>query len=176
MPDALGYVEAFAEIVEQAADLGARVDSIVLASGSGGTQAGLIAGAKLLSPHTRILGVTVYAPASKVTDYILPVANETLRLLDQPLTVEADEVLVLEDYLGEGYGVFNRGVGDAIGMLAQSEGLLLDPVYTGKSMTALIDLMEKGYFTEGENILFLHTGGTPALFPYRSKILDHLET
>jgi D-cysteine desulfhydrase family pyridoxal phosphate-dependent enzyme len=171
---ALGYVEAFVEIVEQAADLGARVDSIVLASGSGGTQAGLLAGAKLLSPHTRVLGVSVYASAEKVTGYVLPVANGALELLDSAARVESDDVLVLDDYLAEGYGVFNEGVGEAIKLLAQTEGLLLDPVYTGKSMSALIDLIDKGYFREGENILFVHTGGTPALFPYRSKILEHL--
>lgn len=171
---ALGYVEAFLEIVEQAADLGARVDAIVLASGTGGSQAGLLAGARLLSPHTRIVGVTVYAPAAKVRGYVLPVANGALELLGSTARVEPGEVLVLDDYIGEGYGVFNRGVGDAIRLVAQSEGLLLDPVYTGKSMSALIDLLQKDYFKEGENILFVHTGGTPALFPYRSEILDHL--
>jgi D-cysteine desulfhydrase family pyridoxal phosphate-dependent enzyme len=171
---ALGYVEAFLEIVEQAADVGARIDSIVLASGTGGTQAGLLAGAKLVSPHIRVVGVSVYATGGQVAEYILPVANGALEHLGSSARVEGEEVLVLDDYIGEGYGVFNAAVGEAIRRLARSEGLLLDPVYTGKSMTALIDLMNKGYFTEGENVLFLHTGGTPALFPYRSQILDHL--
>jgi len=171
---ALGYMLAFVEIVEQAADLGARIDSIVLASGSGGTQAGLLAAAKLLSPHTRIIGVTVYASAAKVTQYVLPVANGVLTKLGSTVRVERQDVLVLEDYLREGYGVFNEEVGEAIKLAARTEGLLLDPVYTGKAMTGLIDLIQKGYFREGENILFLHTGGTPALFPYKSRILDHL--
>ncbi len=171
---ALGYIEAFVEIVEQAANVGARVDSIVLASGSGGTQAGLIAGAKLLAPHTRVLGVSVYATAEKVKGYILPVANGALELLGSKARVEPEDVLVVDEYLGDGYGVFNERVGDAIRLLAVGEGLLLDPVYTGKSMGALLDLIDKGYFQEGENILFLHTGGTPALFPYRTEILDHI--
>jgi len=170
----LGYVEAFVELAEQAEQMGVGIDSIVLATGSGGTQAGLLAGAKLLSPATRIVGISVYAGKEKAAGYVRSAANSTLELLGSSVRVAKDDVIVLDDYLMEGYGVFVPEVGDAIGLIAESEGLLLDPVYTGKSMTAMLDLIEKGYFREGENVVFLHTGGTPALFPYRKQVLDHL--
>ncbi len=87
--------------------------------------------------------------------------------------VSDQEVIVLDDYVGEGYGILNDRVTDAIGLVAREEGVLLDPVYTGKSMAGLLDLAGKGYF-ENEKVVFLHTGGTPALFPYRAGLLAAL--
>jgi len=171
---ALGYVESFIEIVEQSEKLGIGFDAVVLASGSGGTQAGLLVGAKLLAPATRIVGITVYGSAAKVTQYVRSVADRTLELLGESTRVSDNDVIVFDEYLDQGYGVFNDDVGEAIRVVARSEGLLLDPVYTGKSVAGMLDLMRKGYFKAGRNILFLHTGGTPALFPYRSQLLEHL--
>jgi D-cysteine desulfhydrase family pyridoxal phosphate-dependent enzyme len=171
---ALGYVEAFVEIAEQANALGVHIDSVVLPTGSAGTQAGLLVGAKLLSPDTRIVGITVAGGKAMVSGYVRSIAQQTGEALGISLDVTDDDVIVFEDYLGKGYGIFSDDIGNAIHLFARSEGLLLDPVYTGKAATGMVDLMDKGYFTEGENILMLHTGGTPALFPYRGPILEHL--
>jgi D-cysteine desulfhydrase family pyridoxal phosphate-dependent enzyme len=171
---ALGYVEGFVEIAEQAAALGVHIDSVVLPTGSAGTQAGLLVGAKLLSPDTRIVGITVAGGQAMVSGYVRSIAQQTGDALGVSLDIADDDVIVLEDYLGEGYGIFSDDIGNAIHLFARTEGLLLDPVYTGKAATGMVDLMAKNYFTEGETILFLHTGGTPALFPYRAPILEHL--
>ncbi|MHC4356573.1 MAG: pyridoxal-phosphate dependent enzyme, partial [Planctomycetota bacterium] len=156
------------------AALGVHIDSVVLPTGSAGTQAGLLVGAKLLSPDTRIVGITVAGGQAMVSGYVRSIAQQTGDALGVSLDIADDDVIVLEDYLGEGYGIFSDDIGNAIHLFARTEGLLLDPVYTGKAATGMVDLMAKNYFTEGETILFLHTGGTPALFPYRAPILEHL--
>jgi len=89
--------------------------------------------------------------------------------------VPDNEIIVFEDYLREGYGVFNDDVGAALRLVAETEGVLLDPVYTGKAMAGMLDLMKKDYFADGENIVFLHSGGTPALFPYRGQVSNALK-
>jgi D-cysteine desulfhydrase family pyridoxal phosphate-dependent enzyme len=171
---ALGYVVAFAELMDQAAALGFRPDAVILATGSAGTQAGLVAGAKMVSPETRIVGVSVAGSADVVSGYVQTIAEAVLRELGEDGEVADEDVLVLDDYLGEGYGILNQGVVDAVGMVAREEGVLLDPVYTGKSMAGFLDLAERGYFRDGESVVFLHTGGTPALFPYREGMLSGL--
>jgi D-cysteine desulfhydrase family pyridoxal phosphate-dependent enzyme len=171
---ALGYVVAFAELMDQTAALGFSPDSVVLATGSAGTQAGLVAGAKILSPRTRIVGVSVAGPADVVSGYVKTIAGAVLRELGEEEEVADEEVVVLDDYLGEGYGILNQDVVKAVGLVAREEGVLLDPVYTGKSMAGFLDLTGRGYFREGENVVFLHTGGTPALFPYREGMLAGL--
>lgn len=169
---ALGYVRAFAEIMEQASAMGFTPDTVLLATGSAGTQAGLLVGAKILSPSTRVVGISVAGSTEDVSGYVKSIAAATLDELDAPGPVNDDEVVVLDDYLGEGYGVLNAQITQAIGMVAREEGLLLDPVYTGKSMAALLDLAGKGFFRDGENVVFIHTGGTPAIFPYREGLLQ----
>jgi L-cysteate sulfo-lyase len=171
---ALGYVVAFAELLEQAQARGFTPDTVVLATGSAGTQAGLLAGAKLLSPETRIVGISVAGSAKDITGYVKTITEAVLDELGEGGGVSDQEVIVFDDYLGEGYGVLNEDITHAIGLLARKEGVLLDPVYTGKAMSGLIDLAGKGYFGE-EEVVFLHTGGTPALFPYRDGILRALQ-
>lgn len=171
---AIAYVKAFAELLDQAAADGVRIDSVVLATGSGSTQAGLLVGAKLLSPSTRIVGVTVYASKQKMTEYVRSISEATIQQLDASIELLDEEIIVFEDYLKDGYGVFNDEVGAALRLVAESEGVLLDPVYTGKAMAGMLDLMEKDYFGDGENVVFLHSGGTPALFPYRDQISKSL--
>jgi len=170
---ALGYVSAFAELLEQTQARGFTPESVVLATGSAGTQAGLLAGAKLLSPETRIIGISVAAPAEVVSSYVKDITEEALSDLGEPQEVSHQDVVVFDDYLGEGYGVLTKEVSDAVGLVAREEGVLLDPVYTGKAMTGLLDLAGRGYFRERE-VVFLHTGGTPALFPYRDGLLANL--
>lgn len=167
---AIAYVNAFAELLEQAESDGVRIDSVVLATGSGSTQAGLLVGARLLSPATRIIGVTVYASAQKMLEYVRSISQAALRQLDSSIEVRDEDIIVYEDYLKEGYGIYNDEVDAALHLLAESEGILLDPVYTGKAMAGMLDLMRKGCFEDGENVVFLHSGGTPALFPYRGQM------
>lgn len=169
---ALGYVRAFAEIMEQASAMGFTPDTVLLATGSAGTQAGLLVGAKILSPSTRVVGISVAGSAEDVSGYVKSIAEATLDEVDAPGPVMDDEVVVLDDYLAEGYGVLNDQITQAIGLVAREEGLLLDPVYTGKSMAALLDLAGKGFFQDGEKVVFIHTGGTPAIFPYREGLLQ----
>ena len=172
---AISYVRAFAELFDQAKADGLRIDSIVMATGSGSTQAGLLVGAKLLSPGTRVVGVSVYASKSKMFEYVRSVADATISLLGAPIELNDDDIIVFDEYIRAGYGVFNEDVGNALHMVAETEGVLLDPVYTGKAMVGMLDLMDKDYFGDGEHIVFLHSGGTPALFPYRDHIAKSLD-
>jgi D-cysteine desulfhydrase family pyridoxal phosphate-dependent enzyme len=172
---AIAYVNAFVELFDQASAEGVRIDSVVLATGSGSTQAGLLVGAKIVSPATRVVGVTVYSSKQKMSEYVRSISEATIKQLGVSAELSDEEVIVFEDYLKEGYGVFNGDVGSALRIVAESEGVLLDPVYTGKAMAGMLDLMEKNYFADGENVVFLHSGGTPALFPYRGQIAGSLK-
>jgi D-cysteine desulfhydrase family pyridoxal phosphate-dependent enzyme len=171
---ALGYVLGFMELFEQARERGLTLGTVVLATGSAGTQAGLLVGARLLSPSTRVVGISVAAPSAAVTAYVKTIANATLAELGEEPSVAEEDVIVTDDYLGEGYGIMNQAVVDAVAFVAREEGVLLDPVYTGKAMAGTMDLAEKGFFLRGEPVVFLHTGGTPALFPYRGELLENL--
>ncbi len=171
---ALGYVRGFVELLHQAREAGFEPDTVLLATGSAGTQAGLLVGAKLLSPRTRVVGISVAAPAADVSLYVKRIGDAALRELGSELTLDPSDIIVLDEYIGAGYGVMNQGVTDALALVAREEGLLLDPVYTGKAMAGLLDLAGRAYFQEGEEVVFLHTGGTPALFPYRNEIMGTL--
>ena len=171
---AIGYVNAFVEILEQASQLDIRFDSIVHATGSGATQAGLVVGARILAPGTRVIGICVSDDEETMAGYVKTIADQTFDLLDQECETAEEDIIVKDDYLREGYGVLNKEVTGSISMLAEQEGILLDPVYTGKAMTGLLDLLGKGFFRKGENIIFLHSGGTPALFPYREGIVEDI--
>ena len=163
----LGYVEAFDEISAQARAMGLEVDAIVHATSSGGTQAGLVAGAALAGSAARIMGVNVYKSSS--ADIAATVHLQTLDtitlLKGAPLVIE-DRIHVIDGYVGEGYGIPSDAMREAILMAAQTEGLLLDPVYSGKGMAALIGHVRRGKFTRGQTVVFLHTGGVAALAAY----------
>ncbi len=167
---AISYVSAYAELTEQAEKMGVDVDFVIHASGSGGTQAGLVVGAKALSDDARVIGVSVSEPKNTYTDYVLDIATDTVSALDLELEVEKNDVVVFDEYLREGYGEVNKEVADAIRFMSMKEGIFLDPVYTGKAMVALIDLVKKGYFQKDDNVVFFHTGGTAALFPNKHKL------
>jgi len=171
---AIAYMEAFLELYEQALAEKIKIDSIVIATGSGSTQAGLIVGAKILSPKTKIVGISVSEDKKTMRKYVKSIAEHTLSEINIKEKIEDEEIIIFDDYLKEGYGVLNQEVAQAIAFLAREEGIFLDPVYTGKAMAGMLDLIKKEYFKEGENIVFLHTGGTPALFPYREKFMFFL--
>lgn len=163
----LGYVDAFDEIMGQADAMGLSVDAIVLGSSSGGTQAGLIAGATLADSATRIMGVNVYKKhGADIASAVHALAIETLHFLGVPLIDLSSRVHVIDGYQGEGYGLPSDAMREAVTLTAQTEGLLLDPVYAGKAMAGLIGHVRKGKFTRDQTVVFLHTGGTAALSAY----------
>lgn len=172
---AISYTKAFLEIFKEAKKKKIKVDHIVLATGSGGTQAGLIVGAKSLGANTKIVGISVSRDKAPVKEYIAEIACGTADALGLRMTVSPEEVIVYDDYIGEGYGILNQETADAIRLTAKKEGIILDPVYSGKAMAGLINLTRKGYFKKGEVVIFLHTGGTPALFVYKKELLELLK-
>ena len=163
---ALGYVNAALELVHQSAEMGLRIDHLVHATGSAGTQAGLVAGLKALHSPIALLGIGVRAPQDKQERMVHDLACRTWELLGLPGTVPREAVRANCDYVGGGYGVPTPGMAEAITLLARTEGILLDPVYSGKGMAGLIDLIRQGRFAKDENVVFLHTGGSVALFGY----------
>ncbi len=166
---AAAYAFAMQELLDQKADL----DWIVFPSSSGGTQAGLVVGGQMFGYQGRILGISIDNPALNLQERVAMLAGETARALGGSSKFSPDEILVNDNYLGAGYGVMGEPEAEALNLFAQQEGLLLDPVYTGRAAAGLIDLIRSGFFTADQNVLFWHTGGTPALFahPYLEKIL-----
>ncbi|MBP6010972.1 MAG: D-cysteine desulfhydrase family protein [Alphaproteobacteria bacterium] len=163
----LGYVDAFDEIAAQAEALGLAVDAIVHGSSSGGTQAGLVAGATLADSATRIMGVNVYKKhGADIGGAVHTLALETLHLLGVSLLDVSSRVQVIDGYQGSAYGIPTDAMREAVELTARTEGLLLDPVYAGKAMAALIGEVRKGAWRQEQTVVFLHTGGTAALSAY----------
>lgn len=171
---AISYTSAFLEIMEQTEAQEASPDYVVMATGSGSTQAGLAAGAQITASSTKIVGISVSGDRAEVSRCVETIAGQTAAEFGAASANGKGSAIVFDDYIGDGYGMLNQQTADAIQLVAETEGILLDPVYTGKAMVGLIDLIEKGYFKKGDNIVFLHTGGTPALFPYREQILNYI--
>jgi len=163
---ALGYVTCALELVAQANDSGLLIDCVVHATGSAGTQAGLVAGLQGARAGIPVLGIGVRAPRPAQEQRVFELAVQTAELLDVAGAVSRDSVVANCDYVGAGYGVPTDGMIEAVTLLARTEGILLDPVYTGKGMAGLIDLVRRGHFTKGQNIVFVHTGGSVGLFGY----------
>ena len=168
---ASAYVQGMDEMVRQTLDMGLTPDHIVLASGSGGTQAGMITGARAFNYRGRILGISVGALSEDLGRIICDLAQLTAGHLGLRFEIDPDTVHVNDDYIGGGYSVMGEAEREAIRLVARTEGLLVDPVYTGRAMAGLIDLIGKGEFSRGETVLFWHTGGTPALFAYADQLL-----
>ena len=165
---ALGYVVSALELVAQANEQGLRIDHVVHATGSTGTQAGLVVGLEGSNSHLPVLGISVRAPREKQEENVRSLARQTWERLGIRGEFPEASVVVNSDYVGEGYGLPTEGMVDAVRLLARHEGILLDPVYTGKAFAGLVDLIRKGHFRKGENLVFLHTGGATGLFAYRS--------
>ncbi|MEQ8802983.1 MAG: D-cysteine desulfhydrase [Haliea sp.] len=165
---ALGYVNAALELLQQANDAGLRIDGIVHATGSAGTQAGLVAGMVAMNCGIPVLGIGVRAPADNQHANVLKLARQTATHLQTRDMPAPEDVQVNCNYVGEGYGLPTQGCIEAIHLMSRLEGILLDPVYSAKGMAGLIDLVHKGRFTRDQNIVFLHTGGAQALHGYRT--------
>ena len=168
---ALGYVECALELNAQINQQSLGFDRLVHATGSTGTQAGLIAGLEGLHAGLPVLGICVRNPRQKQIEAVHGLVSKTTHKLGIP-DIGIDRVDADDGYVGEGYGIPNEGTLEAIHLLAKTEGILLDPVYSGKGMAGLIDHVRKGTFSKNEKILFLHTGGSTALFAYEKMLLD----
>nr|WP_245990075.1 D-cysteine desulfhydrase [Litoreibacter meonggei] len=163
---ALGYVNCARELAEQATDIGLKVDALVHATGSSGTQAGLVTGLAAIRSEIHLLGIGVRAPRDKQEQMVFDLAQRTADHMGTGLTINRQDVRANCDYVGPGYGLPTSGMIEAVKLLAQTEGLLFDPVYSGKGLDGMIDQIRKGYFDGMENVVFLHTGGSAALFGY----------
>jgi L-cysteate sulfo-lyase len=162
---ALGYVNCAHELVGQANDSGLRIDCIVHATGSSGTQAGLVTGLCAMNAGIPVLGIGTRAARPKQEQMVFDLACRTAGKLGSPGVVRREDVVANSDYVGPGYGLPTEAGIEAIRMFAELEGILLDPVYSGKGAAGLIDLARKGEF-EGRTVVFLHTGGAAGLFGY----------
>ena len=168
---ALGYVACAQELLQQSFDMGLVIDSLVLASGSGGTHAGMVAGMTGANAGVDIVGVSVRAAKQQQEQKILDLARRTAELAGSKHTAQAATVKVLDDYVGDGYSLPTPSMVEAVKLFARLEGVLLDPVYTGKAAAGLIDQVRRGAFPADANVVFLHTGGAPALYAYQDVLL-----
>lgn len=168
---AMGYRQAMHELHEQ----GLNPDWIVFATSSGGTQAGMLLGARETGSCAKILGISVDKPAQELSETIAGIANAGAELLQLETRFHPEEILVNDAYCSAGYGVLTAAEKEALLLFARQEAILLDPVYTGRAAAGLVDLIRHGFFKADEKVLFWHTGGTPALFaePYRGALVKH---
>jgi D-cysteine desulfhydrase family pyridoxal phosphate-dependent enzyme len=165
----LGYYIAAVEMFDQAREIGMRIDHIFVAMGTGGTHAGLLTGAKCLDMATKVHGIAVNKEGSLEALGLPPVeviVNEVGELIGEEPKATPDDVIIDYSYYGEAYGVPTEGCIEAIKLLARTEGIMLDPTYTGKTMAGLIDMIRQGRFGKDENVVFMHTGGYPGIFPH----------
>ncbi len=168
---ALGYAACAAEIMTQSFESGLLFDRIVVASGSAGTHSGLLAGLAALSARVPVIGINVRRERREQEGNVHRLAVATSALLDAPAPARAD-TLALDDWVGPGYSLPTPEMVAAVRLLAQTEGILLDPVYTGKAMAGLIALVRGGVFKPEERVLFVHTGGSPSLHAYARDLRD----
>jgi L-cysteate sulfo-lyase len=169
---ALGYVTCALEMVNQFNTQDLRVDCVVHATGSAGTQAGLVVGLEGTRSQIPVLGIGVRAAKEAQETNVYNLAVKTAELLGVAGSIKRESVMANCDYVGGGYGVPTPGMIEAVTLVARLEGILLDPVYSGKGMAGLIDLCRKGHFKKGENVVFLHTGGAVALYGYMDAFGD----
>lgn len=167
---ALAYAMAAGELAEQAAAIGLRVDHIVVSSSSGGTQGGLVLGCRRYGLPWKVWGISPDLSETDLQETVAAVASSGAALLGEP-PFQPEQIAAVDGYVGPGYGKMTPECRQAIRLVAQTEGLLLDPVYTGKAMAGLVDLARRGTWDRGENVVFWHTGGTPALFAYEDELV-----
>jgi 1-aminocyclopropane-1-carboxylate deaminase/D-cysteine desulfhydrase-like pyridoxal-dependent ACC family enzyme len=166
---AVGYVEAMKELVNQEPSF----DWIIVASSSAGTQAGMVLGAVLTHWNGKILAISIDHSVEDLQLAVSSLANETAALIKEKIRFTPEQILVNADYLGGGYAIAGFAEIEAIKLFAKFEGVLLDPVYTGRAAAGMIDLIKKGFFNKTDRVIFWHTGGAPALFaPPYSQLLQ----
>ncbi|MGB7182793.1 MAG: pyridoxal-phosphate dependent enzyme, partial [Burkholderiaceae bacterium] len=170
---ALGYANAAAELIYQADDMGLKLDRIVHATGSAGTQAGLLAGLYALNAPIEVTGISVRAKQEVQINNVHRLAAETAELIGVRGELPRDMVHAYDDYVGAGYGQPTDEMVAAINLLASQEGIFLDPVYSGKGLAGMIDLIKRGVIKSDEKIVFIHTGGSLGLFAYGQLFSRH---
>jgi len=168
---ATGYVACAEETLAQSFDLGVRIDRVVCASGSGGTHAGLVAGFYGSNSGIAVVGVNVSRKKGPQEDLIYDLASRTAAHVGMVGRLPREIVVCFDEYVGPGYSLPTPSMIEAVQMVARTEAILLDPVYTGKAMAGVIDLVRKGFFKRGEHVLFVHTGGSSALYAYEEVVL-----
>ena len=169
---AMGYVACAQEIMQQMFDMGVNFDHIVVPSGSAGTHAGVISGVVGNNMNIPVTGIDVSRPADVQEGIVSKLAQATLDYIGSGVKLPEGAVKCFGDYYAPGYSLPNEGMVEAVKMFARTEAILLDPVYSGKAASGLIDLVRKGYFPKGSNVLFVHTGGSPALYAYLPTFKD----
>jgi L-cysteate sulfo-lyase len=163
---ALGYVSCAQELMQQADEMGLKIDRVVTATGSAGTQAGLVVGLQGTNARVPVLGIGVRLPKDRQEANVHRLAEDTAEFVGVRGGIDRASVVANCDYVGPGYGQPTPGMTEAVLMLARLEGVLLDPVYSGKGMAGLIDLIRKGEIGRNETVVFLHTGGAVGLYGY----------
>ncbi|MFT5728921.1 MAG: D-cysteine desulfhydrase [Desulforhopalus sp.] len=163
---ATGYVACAQEIQQQLFDTGLTIDHMVVPSGSAGTHAGIAVGMYGTNAGIPVTGINVSRKKELQEGIVLKLAVETAKRVGMRGEMPADQITCFDEYVGPGYSIPTDSMIEAVKLLAQTESILLDPVYSGKAMAGMIDLVRKGHFAEGSNVLFLHTGGSPALYAY----------
>ena len=166
----LGYVVAASEVLEQVQARGIGFDAVVCASGGALTHAGLLVGMRALGEPVPVHGICVRREARQQRVRVAQRATELAAMIGFPKVFAADDVHASDEVHPPGYGLLNEAIGEAISMAARLEALLLDPVYTGKAMAGLVDLVRAGRIAAGSRVLFVHTGGLPAIFSYASRL------
>ena len=160
----LGYLDASIEILSQLNSRRIKADYLVCGVGTGGTFSGLLLGMKLLNSNMKVLGVSITAKNYILSPNVMYEVSEVAKLLGKKTELTEDEVTIYDEYVGTAYGYPTKEGAEAIKLTARSEGLILDPVYTGKIMAGLIGLVKQGVFTKKDTVVFLHSGGMPGLF------------
>lgn len=172
---AIGFVAASVEIARQLAELDVQPSHLFLGTGSGTTQAGLILGAALLGLPYRVVGISVQQPADRMTPRIVDKARGAARLLDAEASGLDVPAVVDDDYIGQAYGTPTDAGTEALKLLARQEGIILDPVYTAKALSGLIGWIRQGRLSRHDTVVFLHTGGAPALFAHGHLLANALQ-
>ena len=168
----VGWVNGADEIWQQLRENGISAQYVVTTVSQGGTYAGLTVGTKYLGNPFKLIGITDHYTKAEATSKIIKMANATAEFMGLGITIAPDELILYDDYAGEGYGEITRESIEAIKLVAKTEGFFLDPVYTGKAMAGLIDLIKKGYFKSTDTVVFIHTGGLPYLFVHSEAFTD----
>jgi L-cysteate sulfo-lyase len=169
-PGVAGYINFFIELIGQTSDLGLSPSYLVHTTGAGGTQAGLIIGTKAFNTGIRVIGSTSGSKTKgEQTSKVLSLMKESLQYLEMDVKIGMEDIVIYDNY-ADGYGYATEKKAEAVKMLAELEGLFLDPVYTASSMACLIDLARRGFFKKDEVVIFLHTGGSAALFAYKEPL------
>ncbi len=168
---ATGYVACAEEIMSQLFDKGINIDHFVVPSGSAGTHAGIVAGMVGVNANIPITGISVNRNKKLQTEAVYKLAKETAKHVGVKEEITEDMVQVRDEFVGPGYSLPTGTMVEAVQLLARTEGILLDPVYTGKAFAGLVGMIREGKLKKGENVLFLHTGGSPALYAYTNVML-----